>query len=124
MHELLALGPALGFPDDADGGLPAGFPDTLIRSTRELHLTPGAAHRPSMLVDLDNGRPIEVEVILGEVVRMARARGVDVPVSRCVVCVRARRRVADVRVCAGQRVEMLYAMLLVVQNQLLQSSGN
>ena len=77
-----------------------------------------------MLVDLDNGRPIEVEVILGEVVRMARARGVDVPVSLCVVCVRARegRRMADELSC--QRVEMLYAMLLVVQNQLLQSSGN
>ena len=78
-----------------------------------------------MLVDLDNGRPIEVEVILGEVVRMARARGVDVAVSRCVVCVRARegrRRMADELSC--QRVEMLYAMLLVVQNQLLQSSGN
>ena len=77
-----------------------------------------------MLVNLDNECPIEVEVILGEVVRMARARGVDVPVSLCVVYVRARerRRMADELSC--QRVEMLYAMLLVVQNQLLQSSGN
>jgi 2-dehydropantoate 2-reductase len=35
-----------------------------------------------MLLDLKNGLPIEVEVILGEVVRMAKERGVDIPVSQ------------------------------------------
>jgi Ketopantoate reductase PanE/ApbA C terminal len=34
-----------------------------------------------MLLDLERGRPIEVEVILGEVVRMARKSGVSMPVS-------------------------------------------
>ena len=34
-----------------------------------------------MLLDAENGRPIEVEVILGEVVRMAKEKGVPVPVS-------------------------------------------
>jgi 2-dehydropantoate 2-reductase len=34
-----------------------------------------------MLLDAQNGLPIEVEVILGEVVRMAKETGVDVPVS-------------------------------------------
>jgi 2-dehydropantoate 2-reductase len=35
--------------------------------------------RPSMLLDWESGRPLEVEVILGNPVRMARARGVDMP---------------------------------------------
>lgn len=33
-----------------------------------------------MLLDLRQGKPIEVEVIVGEVVRMARARNIFVPV--------------------------------------------
>jgi len=53
-------------------------------------------HTPSMLLDARRGRPFEVEVILGEVVRMARSVGVDIP-----------------------RVETLYALLLVAQNQIL-----
>lgn len=36
-------------------------------------------YRPSMLVDLDYGRPMEVEVIVGNVVRKARELGVQVP---------------------------------------------
>jgi 2-dehydropantoate 2-reductase len=38
--------------------------------------------KPSMLVDLEAGRPIEVEVIVGDVVRTAAE--VDVSVPRCV----------------------------------------
>jgi ketopantoate reductase len=34
-----------------------------------------------MLLDAEKGRPMEVEVILGEVVRMAREKRVPVPVS-------------------------------------------
>lgn len=33
-----------------------------------------------MMLDAERGQPLEVEVILGEVVRMARAVNVDVPV--------------------------------------------
>lgn len=36
-------------------------------------------YRPSMLVDLDANRPIEVEVIIGEIVRKAAEVGVSVP---------------------------------------------
>ncbi|KAG6865175.1 hypothetical protein C0991_004723 [Blastosporella zonata] len=54
------------------------------------------SHKPSMLLDAEKGQAIEVEAILGAVVRLAQERGVAVP-----------------------RVEMLYALLLVVQNQLL-----
>ena len=35
--------------------------------------------KPSMLVDLEANRPIEVEVILGEVVRKAAEVGIPVP---------------------------------------------
>lgn len=35
--------------------------------------------KPSMLVDLEANRPMEVEVILGEVVRTAEEFGVPVP---------------------------------------------
>lgn len=35
--------------------------------------------KPSMLVDLEAGRPIEVEVILGEIVKKAAEVGVSVP---------------------------------------------
>ena len=36
-------------------------------------------YKPSMLVDLEANRPIEVEVILGEIVRKAAEVGVSVP---------------------------------------------
>ena len=35
--------------------------------------------KPSMLVDLESNRPIEVEVIFGDVVRKAAEVGVQVP---------------------------------------------
>jgi len=34
------------------------------------------------MLDMEQNRPIEVEVILGEVVRMAKARGLEMPVGR------------------------------------------
>lgn len=36
-------------------------------------------YKPSMLVDLEANRPIEVEVILGEIIRKAAEVGVPVP---------------------------------------------
>jgi len=33
-----------------------------------------------MLLDVENGRPFEVEAIVGEVVRMAKDRDVSIPV--------------------------------------------
>ncbi|KAJ5117914.1 Ketopantoate reductase ApbA/PanE C-terminal [Penicillium atrosanguineum] len=38
------------------------------------------AFRPSMLVDVDKGNPMEIEVILGNVLRVARKRGVLTPI--------------------------------------------
>ncbi|KIM41423.1 hypothetical protein M413DRAFT_27779 [Hebeloma cylindrosporum] len=99
LNELLVLGMgfwrALGFPDTEDG-LPASTVISVLENTRQIHAKADSTHVPSMLLDAERGRPIEVEVILGEVVRMAKERGVDIP-----------------------RVETLYALLLVVQNQIL-----
>ncbi|KII92999.1 hypothetical protein PLICRDRAFT_376006 [Plicaturopsis crispa FD-325 SS-3] len=95
LGEFLAVGRAVGFPDSPDG-LPFSLIDSTIAMTRKLHELPESTHVPSMLLDMRKGRPIEVEVIVGEVVRLAKEQGVAVP-----------------------RIEMLYALLLVVQNQTL-----
>ncbi|KAF9260686.1 6-phosphogluconate dehydrogenase C-terminal domain-like protein [Marasmius fiardii PR-910] len=98
--ELVALGRALGFPDNEDG-LPSLHVQRTIDNTRKLHMSPQSVHKPSMLLDAQRGQPIEVEVIFGEVVRMARERNVPVP-----------------------RIETLYALLLVVQNQIIRKTEN
>lgn len=36
-------------------------------------------HKMSLWIDVEQNRPIEVEVIVGEVVRLAKEVGVDVP---------------------------------------------
>ncbi|KAF8960910.1 ketopantoate reductase PanE/ApbA C terminal-domain-containing protein [Flammula alnicola] len=97
LEELLALGRALGFPDSADG-LPSSLVTYVLEGTRAIHAEADSTHAPSMLLDAQKGQPIEVEVILGEVVRMAKAHNVDIP-----------------------RIETLYALLLVVQNQILRT---
>ncbi|KIM92351.1 hypothetical protein PILCRDRAFT_120332 [Piloderma croceum F 1598] len=95
LEEALTLARAMGFPDSPDG-VPSSAVDHTLQDTAALHTVPNSFHTPSMLLDAKNGRPIEVEVILGEVVRMARRNGVPVP-----------------------RIEMMYALLVVVQNQIL-----
>ncbi|MGI0070931.1 MAG: ketopantoate reductase family protein [Thermoplasmata archaeon] len=64
-----------GFPfsdADADADL-----ERVIRATAE--------NRSSMLQDVDRGRSTEVDAISGEIVRTARAHGVDLPATRAVV---------------------------------------
>ncbi|KAG2159416.1 ketopantoate reductase PanE/ApbA-domain-containing protein [Suillus bovinus] len=95
LQEMITLGRALGYPDNEDG-LPSSLVDDTISRTAELHRDPANSIVPSMLLDAQNGSPIEVEVILGEVVRMAKEMGIDMP-----------------------RVETLYALLSIIQNQTL-----
>jgi len=100
MQEVYTLGTVL-FPESEDGpGLDPAVVENTLRNTARIHADPSASHRASTLVDVESGRPTEVEVILGELVRMGRARGVVMP-----------------------RVETLYALLLIVQNQLLRRDG-
>jgi 2-dehydropantoate 2-reductase len=53
------------------------------------------AHKTSMLQDLERGRPMEIDALLGSVVELAELVGVDVPSCRTVLAlVRARGRAA------------------------------
>lgn len=93
LDELMTLGRALGYDEEA---LPSSTGKDILTRTRAIHVKADSAHKPSMMLDMERGLPFEVEVILGEVVRMAQEVGVSVP-----------------------RVEMMYGLLLVVQNQIL-----
>jgi 2-dehydropantoate 2-reductase len=53
------------------------------------------AHKSSMLQDLERGRPLEVDALLGAVVEMARLVGVATPMCDTILgLVRQRARVA------------------------------
>ncbi|KAI0652932.1 6-phosphogluconate dehydrogenase C-terminal domain-like protein [Cubamyces menziesii] len=98
LTEVYELGRTLFPPDDARG-IPGLDPDVVqktLANTSRLHAKPDSVHVPSMLVDVQQERPMEVEHVVGEVVRMGRRASVSLP-----------------------RMETLYALLLVMQNQFL-----
>ncbi|KAL0934190.1 putative 2-dehydropantoate 2-reductase [Colletotrichum truncatum] len=71
MNEIRAAVPKIlgrKFPDDL------AKPDRIVKSTER-----NTGARPSMLLDWEAGRPLELEVILGNPVRIARAHGVEMP---------------------------------------------
>lgn len=47
--------------------------------TNTQFITAGNYHKWSLLIDVEQSRPFEVEVIIGSVVRMARDKGYPVP---------------------------------------------
>ena len=47
-------------------------------------LSDDCRYRPSMLLDLENGRPMELEVILGNMLKRAEELGVDAPIIKTV----------------------------------------
>jgi ketopantoate reductase len=55
-------------------GADMATPERILKSTER-----NVGSKPSMLLDWEAGRPLEVEVILGNPVRIARARGVELP---------------------------------------------
>ena len=61
--------------------LPPSVVEETIANTARLHEVPESVHHPSMFLDYLQGRPIEVEHVLGEVVRMARKHNIEMPVS-------------------------------------------
>ena len=88
LKETIAVGRALGFPDappdtayDVNDYLPSSAVEETVENTAVIHRRPDSNHVPSMLLDLKNGRPMEIEVVVGEVVRVAKEKGVDIPVS-------------------------------------------
>ena len=71
MEEIRAAAPRIlgrPFPPDLAGA------ERILRSTER-----NVGGRPSMLLDWEAGRPLEIEVILGNPVRIARAKGVELP---------------------------------------------
>lgn len=71
MHEIVAIATAAGFGDSV----------TLRVAKEMLEETPSSSpFRPSMLVDLEKGRPLELEAILGAPLRVAKEKGVATPV--------------------------------------------
>jgi 2-dehydropantoate 2-reductase len=70
--ECIAVGRARGvaMPDDTE--------TTVIARFDEL----GGAVKPSMLVDLERGKPLELDWLTGATVRLGAEAGVDTPVSR------------------------------------------
>ncbi|KAL5504887.1 hypothetical protein ACEPAH_7550 [Sanghuangporus vaninii] len=93
MLENLAVGRAMGLDEDA---VPSSVIDDTIKSTGNFHRKPDSKHKASMLLDCETGRPMEIEVIVGEVLRKAKELGVETP-----------------------RIESLYALLVIIQGQLL-----
>jgi 2-dehydropantoate 2-reductase len=77
MLELEAVGRAMGFHEN---DLPPSAMDALER-TRRLNQNPEETLKPSMLIDIENSRPMELEVVLGHVVKAAKEHNVNVPVS-------------------------------------------
>ena len=127
MHSVLSLnnncrftischvkGHAIGIPD-SDEGITTSHIEANLKSAISLHGQANSAHKPSMLLDMENGLPLEVEPILGEVVRLAEQYNVDIPVgvNVCQSCIEADQE------CDIQRTQMMYALLLVIQNQIL-----
>lgn len=72
MKEIWDAAPKILGRDDPFQGL-AG-PEKILKSTER-----NKGSKPSMLLDWEAKRPLEIEVILGNPVRIARARGVELP---------------------------------------------
>ncbi|KAI8941584.1 hypothetical protein NX059_002799 [Plenodomus lindquistii] len=72
MHEILSTAPKI-----LNAPMPEDFatPEAIIRST--LRNTSGS--RPSMAMDWEEGKRLEIEVILGNPIRIARERGLEMP---------------------------------------------
>ena len=75
LSEVIAVGRALGIAWTADDE---------SRTRAALESLP-AAMKPSFLVDIENGRPTEIDTLSGTVVRLGREHGVATPVHARVV---------------------------------------
>ncbi|KIW10543.1 hypothetical protein PV08_11507 [Exophiala spinifera] len=91
MREIAAIGTAAGYGE--------ALTEDVVRLL--LHDTPESSpFRPSMLVHLEKGQPLELDVILGAPLRVAREKGVNTPV-----------------------LSQIYELLKVVQWQLLRQQS-
>lgn len=72
MKEIWDAAPKILGKDDPFKGLADA--EKILKSTER-----NVGSKPSMLLDWQSGRPLEIEVILGNPMRIARARGVELP---------------------------------------------
>jgi 2-dehydropantoate 2-reductase len=61
-------------------------PAAMKDSIRELFAQPGSIYSPSILRDVEQGRPTEGDHTIGELVRCADRRGIEVPLLRAALC--------------------------------------
>ncbi|KIJ55437.1 hypothetical protein M422DRAFT_240060 [Sphaerobolus stellatus SS14] len=104
MEEAVVIGRAIGLslPDDAlqySLNITLGRYDQEVADAADPPFTP-VHFKPSMQVDLESGRPMEVEGIVGSVVKKGREAGIPCP-----------------------RLETAYASLLLLQEPLLAGRG-
>jgi len=67
-------------------------PSTWTNALRRCRSWP--AYTTSMLQDLEHGRPVEIDAVLGAVVEMAEWTGVPVPISQAILSLLRQRSVA------------------------------
>lgn len=89
MTEVVALGYATGLLWEGmtvqPAGTTAGGPESIVQGMWEKFVSkpnPAKTHKWSMLVDIEQGRPFEVEVVLGAVVKLAQEKNFPVPNTR------------------------------------------
>lgn len=74
--EVVAVGRGLGFSE-------SDFPSTAAEDTaawnRMAFTDPNSKHQPSTVLDIEAGKPFEVEVIVGEVVRAGKRLSIRIP---------------------------------------------
>jgi 2-dehydropantoate 2-reductase len=71
---------AAGYPP-----APPPAPDTAA-IVRGLYSQPDSTYGPSMLIDMEDGRPTEAEHVIGDLVRRAAQHGMSVPILTAALC--------------------------------------
>ena len=103
LTELYNLGTVLFPPDGSNPGLDPDIIKRTLKNTAMIHARTDSQHRPSMLVDIEMNRPMELDVIVGEVVRLGRQRGVPMPVSFDIEVQTRRKSDIDTTTCSGSK---------------------
>ncbi|KIY70722.1 6-phosphogluconate dehydrogenase C-terminal domain-like protein [Cylindrobasidium torrendii FP15055 ss-10] len=94
-EDCVRIGHAMGIPDSFECFRP-GAGRALVEMMRKMFTCPDASTKPSTLIDLEKGAPMEIEPVWGSVVRLAKRLEVAAP-----------------------HVKMMYSIMLVKQNQIM-----
>lgn len=76
MQEVIVSAKASGFDIQED------FKDKMLSATERM-----VDYRPSMKIDFDSGRPLEIENIYRRPIQFAESRGIDMPRSKLIACI-------------------------------------